>query len=387
MKKKLLCLSAILIIVGGCSNKPETVDLEGTIEAVVSEKLSQKDYVTNEELEESQLVQNKTVQAYIGNQIHNQSTEAPVSLQNPSGTIMTVTPSVNILQDENCTNKFEYLSDINIPDGADIPIETVFPKTWFIKNVGTCTWNSKYKLVYNSGNLKGLSDSYNILEEGNFLRPGETISVSARMQAPSITNTAYESYWQLESDKGELFGAGDQQNVMLSAKIKTSTFYNFVSNFNSAICSDDYGYFTCGTHSDGSRGSAFLDQTPMTESGSTGNVAFVITPPHTEGGKTRVEFGPLRIPVNHRFYTSFSCRPQTPQCDTQLRLYVREEGRAEEYEIKSSREWNDGFMSEWEFKMGDFGYSYQDLYYIFEVIANGGGDSDDEIMFMNTRFM
>ena len=42
-----------------------------------------------------------------------------------------------------------------IPDGTIMQPGETFQKTWRLKNNGTCTWNSSYKIVYWSGDLMG----------------------------------------------------------------------------------------------------------------------------------------------------------------------------------------------------------------------------------------
>ena len=97
----------------------------------------------------------------------------------------------------------------------------------------------------------------------------------------------------------------------------------------------------------------------------------------------RFEFGPLRFPRDSNFYTNFSCRADSPLCDVQVRLYVREPGYGERL-VEETREFNDGFIGEWKFKLDDREIFDQEFFYIFEVQANGGSEQDT-IMFWNTK--
>ena len=38
-----------------------------------------------------------------------------------------------------------------VPDGTEYDVGESFTKTWRLKNVGTCTWNTNYKLKFKSG--------------------------------------------------------------------------------------------------------------------------------------------------------------------------------------------------------------------------------------------
>ena len=174
--------------------------------------------------------------------------------------------------------------------------------------------------------------------------------------------------------------------VLLSSSFRVDNQFVVTQNFGSLTCSDDYGYFTCGiSQSDGGRGVVYYDETPMLESGRyQGNPAIAVRPPSGENTTVRFEFGPLRFPRQSNFYTNFCCRPETPNCDVQIRLYIREPGYNERL-ILEDREWNDGLMGEWKYVLDDIGIFDQDFVYILEVQANGGSDSDDLILFTNTR--
>ncbi len=87
----------------------------------------------------------------------------------------------------------------------------------------------------------------------------------------------------------------------------------------------------------------------------------------------------------HRSIQIPGCRQDTPSCDVQVRLYIREPGYSEERLILETREWNDGLMGEWKYVLDDIGIFDQEFTYILEVQSNGGVDSDDLILFTNTR--
>lgn len=53
--------------------------------------------------------------------------------------------------------------------------------------------------------------------------------------------------------------------------------------------------------------------------------------------------------------------------------------------VTESQEFNDGFVTEWNVQLSDYGYHDQDLTYTFEVEAIGGADKDDEIVFQVPR--
>jgi hypothetical protein len=91
-----------------------------------------------------------------------------------------------------------------IPDGTVMQPGETFYKTWRLKNNGSCTWNSAYKIVYWSGDLMGGLVEYQFPE---IVRPGEAADITLFLKAPS-TNGNASSYWKLQSEWGGQFGVG-----------------------------------------------------------------------------------------------------------------------------------------------------------------------------------
>lgn len=399
--KKYSLLLCFLLVIAGCTNTPENVNIQATIDSAVSTALApytekMDDFVTQAEFETAQTEQNQTIQQYVAEQIEqvkNEIESAPVrSEENNIGTVeytgyrYTPTPEVDLTNDPLCVDEFTFVSDLTIPDGMTITPGTNFQKSWYVKNSGTCTWNSSYRVIYHSGDNVGRSKEYALLQPGYFIRPGESTVVSVDLVAPYEVGGTYTTYWSLKTPDGNEFGAGPAKNIYLSSNFRVESQFVVTQNFGSLQCSDDYGYLTCGINqTDGSRGSVYYDATPMLESGrSQGNPAIAVRPPSGENTVVRFEFGPLRFPRKSNFYTNFCCRPDTPTCDVQIRLYIREPGYSEKL-IQEIREWNDGLMGEWKFVLDDIGIFDQDFTYIFEVQSNGGTEQDDLILFTNTR--
>ena len=91
-----------------------------------------------------------------------------------------------------------------IPDGTVMQPAETFWKTWHIKNNGSCTWNSAYKIVYWSGDLMGGLMEYQFPE---VVGPGEEVDITLLLKAPT-SNGNYASYWKIQSEWGGQFGVG-----------------------------------------------------------------------------------------------------------------------------------------------------------------------------------
>lgn len=91
-----------------------------------------------------------------------------------------------------------------IPDGTIMQPGDTFWKTWRLKNNGTCTWNSAYKIVYWSGDLMGGLLEYPLPE---VVSPGEEVDITLFLKAPA-SNGNFTSHWKLQSEWGGQFGVG-----------------------------------------------------------------------------------------------------------------------------------------------------------------------------------
>jgi len=89
-----------------------------------------------------------------------------------------------------------------IPDGTQFDPGDTFTKSWRIKNRGTCTWNSNYKLVFVSGDQIGGPSSKALTAN---VDPGETADLSINLTAPASEGT-YKGTWKIQADDGEQFG-------------------------------------------------------------------------------------------------------------------------------------------------------------------------------------
>ena len=97
-----------------------------------------------------------------------------------------------------------YISE-TIPDGTIMQPGQTFWKTWTIQNNGSCTWDSSYKLVFDSGDLMDGLLEYQIPE---VVPPGDQLDISIYLKAPS-SNGNYRGNWRILSPWGGTFGVGE----------------------------------------------------------------------------------------------------------------------------------------------------------------------------------
>lgn len=103
-----------------------------------------------------------------------------------------------------CTDRLAFVADVTVPDRANVLPGTTFVKTWRLRNTGSCTWDSRYTLVFVGGQaLQGPASA----ALAGPVPPGNTVAVSVTLVAPA-TNGPYRGDWMLRNAAGDLFGLG-----------------------------------------------------------------------------------------------------------------------------------------------------------------------------------
>jgi hypothetical protein len=92
--------------------------------------------------------------------------------------------------------------DITVPDYTNFNLNQTFNKTWRFKNVGTCTWNTGFRLAFYSGSQLN-APSYVYLPYN--VGPGGTVDVTVPMQTPAYAGT-FSGYWGIYTDANYFFG-------------------------------------------------------------------------------------------------------------------------------------------------------------------------------------
>lgn len=395
----------VMAVMSGCiANSPTNQDIQATVDAALLTKEAQMETKSaqDRELMMTQVAGEFTSQLEILRSelkalTDARNIDAPPDVQ-PTVPFYVATPTLSIgggisstvsavsvtSAPGSCVNQFTFLSDVTFPDGTMTLPRTRFDKTWFIQNSGSCVMTKQYKIVYVSGSEVSEAKEYPLFNADRILKEGESAPISVPLTAPEAKGK-YSTNWAIKSPDGRIYGAGPSGNVYLTSVFEVGGQYNFFENLGGAICSDDNGLFFCGS-SDRSagRGAAYYNASPTMESNFAGTQSILIAPPMMDNGVTRVAFGPIRVTRGTWLRSAVSCPPNAPLCDNNVSLYIQPNGLPEQF-VAAVHETNDGFTSEWNIALSDYGYHEQDLTFIFEVKANGGVTSDDLIIFMNPR--
>ncbi len=101
-------------------------------------------------------------------------------------------------------NQAEFVTDVTIPDNTHFNPSKTFTKTWRLKNTGSCTWTTSYKLVFDSGDAMSGPASINL---PSAVAPNSTIDISVNLTSPATLGT-YTGNWKLMDQNSVRFGLG-----------------------------------------------------------------------------------------------------------------------------------------------------------------------------------
>lgn len=128
--------------------------------------------------------------------------------------ILTPSPMPAGTQSAACDNAIG-IADVTYPDGSEVVAGAPFIKTWQVKNLGPCTWDQDYSLIFGWG---GVGTNWNTTPPSYFtaiVLPGETLEISVTLTAPPAAGN-YAASFSLQNDKGYNFGP--VQTVVVTVK-------------------------------------------------------------------------------------------------------------------------------------------------------------------------
>ncbi|HTX79398.1 MAG TPA: NBR1-Ig-like domain-containing protein [Longilinea sp.] len=136
------------------------------------------------------------------------NTPPPTSTPLPTATLYPTYTSIPTYTPIPC-NTAGFVSDITIPDNTTMTPGQSFTKTWRIRNNGSCTWSTSYKVVFDSGDSMSGPASFNL---PGSVAPNQTIDISVDLKAPTTPNSTskpnYKGNWKLQDQNGVIFGLG-----------------------------------------------------------------------------------------------------------------------------------------------------------------------------------
>jgi len=109
-----------------------------------------------------------------------------------------------------CIDGMAWVADLNYDDKnmtapPVIPPGQPFTKSWRIRNSGTCTWDSRYVLAFDRGNVAAAQMSGQPTAIQGTVAPGATYDISVNLIAPTIPGV-YQGFWQMRNPSNTSFG-------------------------------------------------------------------------------------------------------------------------------------------------------------------------------------
>lgn len=269
----------------------------------------------------------------------------------------------------------QFVRDVSVPDGAAYAPGTSFTKTWRLKNIGTCTWNSSYALVFESKDaMSGLAS---VALPGT-VRPGETVDVSVNLVAPQNPGD-YQGFWKLRSAAGVLFGIGQDANKAFWVKIKVNppaqVVYDFTANYCSAEWRSGAGALACPDPS-ANLETGFINKqnNPRIENGEVDDEPALLTHPNKgEAGMISGRFPAFQVRSGDHFKTVLGCMYESASCNVMFQLNYRVDSGA----IQNLRTWTEVYdRSVTKVDVDLTPLAGKSVEFFLTVLNNGNSDQD-----------
>ncbi len=243
-----------------------------------------------------------------------------------TGTVTPPTPTFTATPPISTCDKAQFVADVTVPDGTIFSPGAAFTKTWRLKNIGSCTWNTSYTLVFSSDQQMGGPASVNFPAT---VSPGQTVDLSVQLTAPNTAGT-YRGNWMLKNASGALFGIGANANKPFWVLIKVSgsgtgsVAYDFVANYCSAQWFTGSGLRPCPSAQDDVNGYVLKQDSPLPETGVTINTpGLLVSPQNIYNGYIQGIYPAFTVQSSDRFQATIGCQSGHPGCYVTYRLDYR----------------------------------------------------------------
>ncbi len=217
----------------------------------------------------------------------------------------------------------QFIADVTVPDGAAYDPGATFKKTWKLKNIGACAWNS-VSLIFDKGAQMNAPASVPITSS---VLTGQTVDVTVDMTAPNAAGH-YIGYWKLKASDfgGIVFGIGRNANNPFWVEINvkgtptTSVAYDFAANAGSATWENGAGKITPPITDGDSRGYWLTGLDWKYEDGTSPKPAILVAPQNITNGSIKGAFPAFKVQTGDVFKTQVGCELPATSCYVQFSL-------------------------------------------------------------------
>ena len=109
-----------------------------------------------------------------------------------------------------CVDGMAWVADLTFDDRnmtapPIVPPGQPFVKSWRVRNSGTCTWDSRYALAFDRGNVAAAQMGGQPVAVQGTVAPGATYDFSVNLVAPTVPGV-YQGFWQMRNPNNTAFG-------------------------------------------------------------------------------------------------------------------------------------------------------------------------------------
>jgi hypothetical protein len=280
--------------------------------------------------------------------------------------------NVDSAQAASACNAAQFVADVTIPDGTYIGAGATFNKTWRLKNIGTCTWDSSYALVFDSGTQMGTTTAIPMPKS---VSPGQAVDLTVTLTAPGAGGT-YRGYWKLRSSSGQVFGIGSSHfsafwvEIRVSVPQQTTVAYDFVAEMCSGLWTYDGGAIPCPMNTSKLQfGHVEKVNNPVLENGqSPGSPALLTVPQQKYNGVIKGYFAVDEIFRGDRLQATVGCQYGATNCYVTYMLEFERAGQLTT--LFRIREQYDGRVSQIDYDLSSLA-NLKNMRLVLSVMASG----------------
>jgi hypothetical protein len=277
-----------------------------------------------------------------------------------------------------------FVADVTVADDTVVQAGQTFTKTWRLQNIGSCTWDPNYAVVFAGGADLGAPPQQSI---GATVSPGGTVDISLIMTAPQAGGQ-YTSYYKLRSGDGIVFGIGPKAADPFWASIvvnqQVTTEISGVDRMCNFAWVSGAGNMTCPQDSL-TNGSVMRQDNPGVEKSTSENEpAIVVMPNDGQGGYVSGTTNFVVIQPGDRIRTVVGCMANMPGCNLTFEIgYKTQSGT---YGILGF--WGqvfDGSLDKIDLDLSAL--AGQNIQLVFTARSNNGTSRDNYGFWLNPRLM
>lgn len=295
-------------------------------------------------------------------------TETAAPTQEPAAT---ATPTKQVACDQAA-----FVSE-TIPDGSDYNPGETFTKTWTLKNVGSCTWNADYDVIFVDGNAMNAPAAKQITT--GTVAPGQSIQISIDLKAP-LASGSHRGDFKLRNANGATFGIGEQAKTFWVAIDVKGSVYDFTKNMcaSGVVWRSSAGILPCPGEPGDANGYVRKINEPLLENGVIDNEPGIhVHPEMVNDGWIKGIFPEISVTDDVYFKAIIGCNGKS-DCDVRFRLNYKVEGGSEET-LATWHEIQDGIFNRVKVDLSSL--AGKKVQFILVVLANGSAKNDNALWF------